>query len=497
MFGERLIDLDELILRCRGEQARLYIADAVACYRAGAFRPCIVATWVSVVFDFIHKLDELALTGDRDAAVKRAEYEDIRRTEDIRRSLKFEEELLDLAKDKFELISPVEYLDLKRLKDDRNRCAHPSMTAYDEVYQPSAELARYHIRNVVTYLLQHPPVQGKAALERLTQEVTSPYFPTRHEDVLVQLRSGPLARPRAALVRNFAQFLLKTLLQDDLDFPSVQRHVAALRAVQTLHHTIVEQLFAQRLSDLMRRLDTPGRAVRLLELLPEARIFLQADVVTRLALYVEQADPIAKPRAFLFALDFSPLQAAALARLDNLPVETMKLLIAHKPRSEFIDRALTLYKEAGDFYSANDLAATLILPLVSLMGFAHIERVLQIAATNSQVLDSNQFPTVLQALRTNGRIPEADFQNALIRFAADYPYKDRALVALFDEQPFRQLLEALFEKEDQATLYFVPKWLNEAKRTRLLSHPVVDELLDHYETRYAHVLAESEDMGEA
>ena len=34
-------DLDELILTCRNEEGRGYIAEAVACYRAGAYRACI------------------------------------------------------------------------------------------------------------------------------------------------------------------------------------------------------------------------------------------------------------------------------------------------------------------------------------------------------------------------------------------------------------------------------------------------------------------------
>lgn len=59
MFGEYFVDLDELVLRCRDEQARQYIAEAVACYRAGAFRACIVMTWTAVVFEYIHKLREL------------------------------------------------------------------------------------------------------------------------------------------------------------------------------------------------------------------------------------------------------------------------------------------------------------------------------------------------------------------------------------------------------------------------------------------------------
>ena len=38
-----LEDLDELTLRCRDEKARLYIREAVASYRVGAFRASIVA----------------------------------------------------------------------------------------------------------------------------------------------------------------------------------------------------------------------------------------------------------------------------------------------------------------------------------------------------------------------------------------------------------------------------------------------------------------------
>ncbi len=60
-------DLDELILTCRNEEGRGYIAEAVACYKAGAYRACIVSTWIAVVFDLLSKIRELALSGDAEA----------------------------------------------------------------------------------------------------------------------------------------------------------------------------------------------------------------------------------------------------------------------------------------------------------------------------------------------------------------------------------------------------------------------------------------------
>ncbi len=63
MVGRGLIDLDELILQCRSRHAREYIAEAVACYKAGAFRSCMVATLIAVVFDILDKLRELQISG--------------------------------------------------------------------------------------------------------------------------------------------------------------------------------------------------------------------------------------------------------------------------------------------------------------------------------------------------------------------------------------------------------------------------------------------------
>jgi len=64
---ETFIDLDELIVLCRDKLAKKIIQEAVACYRAGAYRSCIVATWNAIVFDFLHKLRELELLGNGEA----------------------------------------------------------------------------------------------------------------------------------------------------------------------------------------------------------------------------------------------------------------------------------------------------------------------------------------------------------------------------------------------------------------------------------------------
>jgi hypothetical protein len=184
MASQGFIDLDELVLLCRNEKARSFIQEAVQCYKAGAFRQAIVATWIAVVYDIIHKFQELELAGDANASKHLGQFEKIRQAGDLKGSLEFERNILTVAQKEFELISDIEHIDLARLQEDRNRCAHPAMNTNDEIYQPSPELARSHLRNAIEHLLQRPPVQGKAALNRLISDIESDYFPANNEDAV-------------------------------------------------------------------------------------------------------------------------------------------------------------------------------------------------------------------------------------------------------------------------------------------------------------------------
>lgn len=248
-----LEDLDELTLRCRDKKARLYINEAVASYRAGAFRSSIVACWIAVCFDFIEKIRELALSGDKEAEKQVGELDITRRSGDVGRALKFERDILIIARDKFEFISHIEFIDLDRLQQDRNRCAHPSLTSDDQAYSPSAELARLHLHSAVTHFLQHPPAQGKYALSILQRDVDSDYFPTKQEDARVFFESGPLKKPRESLVRSFVLVLVKVLLKES-DHQRRARLKSALAAVRELHPVTSCATLAEKLTQLIRNL---------------------------------------------------------------------------------------------------------------------------------------------------------------------------------------------------------------------------------------------------
>lgn len=399
MIRGQLADLDELVLHCRDDWARQYISEAVACYKAGAFRSCIVATWVAVVYDFIHKLQELDLAGDKNAKAKLEEFQKIQGQNDLQGALRFEKQVLDGLKE-FELVSPLEYEDLKRLLEDRNRCAHPSMNSLEEIYQPPAELARYHLRNAVTHLLQHPPVQGQAALERLKREVDSPYFPTTTIAAKKYFAGGPLARPREALVRNFIVVLLKQLLLDELDNSKEQRCAAALNAVRQMQRSVAERTLEEKLSDIIRTISDGEllKVVKFLHIAPDAWQILPQDIRWRVERYVEEMPTGDLTPGLPLALESSPLKVKAAERLKVITARELSELIAYKPKPEYVDVAIELYRVSESFNEANAKADRLILPLVSFFQPAHYQKLLDAAEENDQIKESYQFYQVQEAL---------------------------------------------------------------------------------------------------
>jgi hypothetical protein len=403
-MNDRFADLDELVLRCRDKEAREYIREAVACYRGGAFRSCIVASWIAVVFDFIRKLKDLELYGDKNARRKLEEFRKARTSNDIATSLEFERSVLQWAETEFEFISPVERQDLERLYQDRNRCAHATMTLEEAVFAPSAELARTHLRTVVDHFLCHPPTQGKQAVDFLVGQVGSAYFPRSVDAAIESFSRGPLLRARKSLVRNFAIVLIKTYIFGELTDAERAKFACALSAVRKMHGDVVGEVFATKLCDIYRAelRDAHMRwATRLLTDVPEAADLITDDIRSQIQRYVEDMPFEDCSVALLGALDLTPLRPQAVTRLGALTRAEMAQLmeIDGFRRQELLAPALDLYGTAGSFNSANDVARGVLLPLIEFFTADDVRRVVQIAAKNDEVLFSFALFSLLETLR--------------------------------------------------------------------------------------------------
>lgn len=408
-----LADLEELVLLCRDERARAYIKEAASCYRAGAYRSAIVSAWVAVCYDLIDKLRELTLAGNKEAELLVGSMDRARAANDITKALKFERELLKNARDKFELLSHIEHLDLDRLQEDRNRCAHPSLSSDEEAFDPSAELARLHIRSAVTHLLQHSPVQGKHALDRLINEVESDYFPTDKAKAIASLKSGPLRNPRESLTRNFTVVLLKRCLSDGTDWRARRRYVAALLAVESLQTSSFRRAIQEKVTTVFRSI--PDESLYLItELLSEVNQLWEAtdeDVRNRIENYIlalpedrlEDANELLRT-PFLSKFMAKRINRATRAEFSNVLFFEIHEVIA--------DRYIRLYCDSQNFDQANSFGKQIAI-YASDFTADQQRRLIVEAAQNGQITDSFEFGSVIAAFRQTGMIPENQFEELL------------------------------------------------------------------------------------
>jgi len=407
-----LIDLDELVSECPDPRSRKYIREAVQCYKAGAYRSAVVSCWIAVAFDLVDKIRELAASGDAMAQEAISKFDRARQDGDVRAALTFEKDLLTVARDRFEFISPIEYIDLERLVDDRNRCAHPSHVSDMEVFEASPELARLHIVNATRYVLSQPAAQGKQALDRLQTELDSNFFPAKRKDMVVFLRAGPLAKPRESLIRNYLSILLKRLLKEvGADFERRLRATNALFAVAELHPEPWKRLVRELLGNVIPTLQDDARLAKTVSFLGAKRgaeLWAYVGVADRLRLmtFVENL-----PTHFLDDIDdllkeeTLPLYASALSRVRHATAEELLNQMWFDTPAPVIDRLIVLYRTVNSFSEANEFAKRLRYPLMdSVQPEKHLSQMIQVAVKNNQVRHSNQYPVLLQEFADNKSI---------------------------------------------------------------------------------------------
>lgn len=409
-----LSDLDELIMRCRHERAKKYIDEAVRCYRSGAYRAAVVATWIAVCFDFVDKLRELAAAGDSHAEKITAELAKHQSAGDFQSAMKFEATIPSLAL-QFEFVSHTEKVDLERLKEDRNRCAHPSQNNDFEVFEVASELSRLHIRNAVFHLLQHEPAQGNGALDRLLEDIGSATFPASFEKITARLQEGPLAKAREALVRNFVVVLLKSIFLEKTEYKKRNKSQQVLMCSRTMHphmweKTVVE-VFGKQLeratSDEMLMIAVSGFNNGC-EVLWTALSEPQKD---RLLSFVK----ISPTSVFdeLFALNDDIFDTVRNARYATATFKEIDDNIWFDFPPTLQDRLTAYVRHAKNYAAANEYFQC-IAAYATNFSQSKVAELIVAVSKNSQAYDSRGFLTVLQKFRAAQHVGATFVSNCLV-----------------------------------------------------------------------------------
>jgi hypothetical protein len=358
------------------------------------------------------------------------EFRRIVRDGDVKASLDFERTILDVVRDEFELLGALAHVDLTRLRDDRHRCAHPSMIDPDTDYQPAPELARCHVVNAVTHLLEHGPAQGKTTMHGLMAELEQTYFPETVEELVVHLEHGALGRPRTSLIRNYVIVLLKQYFAEAPPAPAEllqsirarvakqkveRRIVRTLQAVVCMHREASLAALNEKLDGLVSQASDArlGALLVLAAVIREAWHALSQAQRNRVGRFVRSMPVGEIEPSMQAAWSIPEVRDAALERFSRMNSDGWGALArVSDPPTEWVQLALDQMSNASTWGEANP-------PKEFLVGCAHL-------------ISEEQAKALLAAARTNDQLQNSwgvkDTLGALTRSAHIGPERLKALV---------------------------------------------------------------------
>ncbi|MFN7893689.1 MAG: hypothetical protein ACK5OC_25605 [Pirellula sp.] len=395
-----LAELDELVLRTRDRNSREYIYEAVQAYRAGLSRSAIVNTWTALVYDIVVKIRELAVQGDVGASTFVTSLDNAIKGRNVVQLQKIESDILEVARNDFEFISDREKVELDRLREDRHMCAHPAFTGDTVLFIPSAEQVRVHIVHAVEHVLKHPPVQGRAAITRLSADILRASFPIEQDKVNAFLNDRYLNRAKSTLLGQMISAILSVLLRgsDPSLFAKSESLARCLVSIALAAPTEYERLMREQ---MLRRTDGMDDSFLFSILLLcqfDKRCWNWTDRATQVRVTTLISNVPFSINAWgwvAYAFNIDELKDVARIRFEQLQPAEKESAIVHYPRVEFAAFAIGLLAEAGGWRRAEHIGRQMIIPMAPHFTPMNIGSVLAAVSSTSQAWDASGMPEII------------------------------------------------------------------------------------------------------
>jgi len=399
------VDLDILLTRIRHPQSKMYFLDAVKAYKVGALRGALTSAWVALVYDLIAKYRELSATGDAAAAAFLLSWDNATAAGDIAKLLQLEAVILEDATANTQVVNRIAQTHLKRLREDRHLCAHPAFSAEADLFEPSPELARLHLVNVVDLVLSQEPLQGKAIFDLYDVDVQSTGFPTAHERILDYVEQRYLAHVRAQNVRNFGTVLAKSLLKgvpaqwEPLHRKIIPSLVAVRDRAAPAWPDVAQAII--RLIDNLEPANRP-RAIAFIAAFPDFWPQLQEPTRTALQATIDNADPAAlTDYRVLAGVTVPQFRAVLLPLIGALSREHLAAAIASQPLADLWPRAVEEYQGSGSWRGSEANFRDLIAPFAGSLGSEQLDSLLDAIIDNGQNWDAAETDALLLGVLRN------------------------------------------------------------------------------------------------
>lgn len=281
----------------------------------------------------------------------------------------FENEVLDIAHNRLDLISSIEMSHLEKLKEDRNRCAHPTFSEGNGQFTPLPELARSHIVHAANYLLILPPVIGRVIVSRVESLILESSFPENDEDASVLLSSNSyLGRVRSSCISSLVNVLIMTLF-DQVEEPSegqVNRISAALGAIEKIQPETYRTTVDGTLNRVLSRTGEHRLKLVFLLLIRRPCLWNKIDEALKVRIYglvpLMDIDELIKYRLCRLASIISPIESVLQRRVGSLNEGDVRKLLRATPEKTLKKYAIEIFVESGSFEAAYQNGIIYIVP---------------------------------------------------------------------------------------------------------------------------------------
>jgi hypothetical protein len=147
-------------------KTKKYYEEVIKSYLSKNFRSAIVMLYSVLICDIIYKLQELE---DRfsDENAKKILSEILILQKNKPNSPEWEKKLIELVKERTDLLKASDYVNVIMLQKHRNLSSHPVFEDNYELYSPNEETALAHIRNITEGILINPPLFTKKIISTL------------------------------------------------------------------------------------------------------------------------------------------------------------------------------------------------------------------------------------------------------------------------------------------------------------------------------------------
>ncbi|NQF12573.1 hypothetical protein HPY31_01400 [Brevibacillus sp. HB1.3] len=147
-----------------------YFKEVLQTYQSGNYRSCIVILYSIVITDLLYKLEELKDLYSDDTATKI--LEEVESEKETNKQLSaWEMKLVEEIYKRTKLLEASDYANISSLKDHRNLSAHPVLNKNFDLFNPSLENARSHIRNMLDGVLTKPSMLSKKVFTFFIEDI--------------------------------------------------------------------------------------------------------------------------------------------------------------------------------------------------------------------------------------------------------------------------------------------------------------------------------------